>query len=125
MSRFHEAKAAARQQLHRVMARPAVYYSPDRATVVECTARLHYRERDRGDMVGFDFNPAERAMETPRIVFRTGDVEPERSGVFVFADDESYVVDLVRQPDGFTTTAEVARRSERKTEAEPLAGPGA
>lgn len=113
----------ARRALHSTMSVPAVYHSPDRLTTVECTVRVHDRQKAFGDMTGFDYDPAERLASVPEIVTLADEVSMSRGGVFSLAADEQYQVETVMPPDGQTVTAQVSRRSASKVAAEPLAYP--
>ncbi len=113
----------ARSTLHSTLSVPATYHSPDRQTVVECTVRVHDRQKAFGDMTGFDYDPAERVESVPEIVTLAEEVTMSRGGVFSLGADEQYQVETVMPPDGLTVTAQVSRRSASKVAAEPLAYP--
>lgn len=114
----------ARSALHTALSVPAVYHSPDRATAVACTVRVHDRQQAFGDMAGFDYDPAERVASVPEIVVRADDLSPLRGGVFSLAADEQYQVETPMPRNGLTITAQVSRRSASKVAAEPLTYPG-
>jgi hypothetical protein len=114
----------ARQALHTAMKVEAIYHSPDRATAVPCTIRVHDRQKAFGDMTGFDYDPSERMASVPEIVMLADEVSPARGGVFSLAADEQYQVETPMPRDGLTITAQVSRRSTSKIAAEPLAYPG-
>lgn len=114
----------ARSSLHGALSVPAIYHSPDRSTTVECRVRVHSNTKPFGDMVGFDYDPAERVAQTPEIVMLAAEVSPSRGGVFSLAADEQWQVETVMPVNGLTRTVQVSRRSESRVIAEPLAYPG-
>lgn len=113
----------ARNALHTALSVPAIYHSPDRQTTVECRIRVHENTKPFGDMVGFDYDPAERIAQVPEIVMLADEVSPSRGGVFSLAADVQYQVETVNPRDGLTRSVQVSRRSESRVAAEPLAFP--
>ena len=109
------------------MSIPAVYYSEDRLTQVECTVRVHNRTQGFGDMTGFDYQPAERITTVPELVALAAEVSPSRGGVFSLAADEAYEVEVVMPRDGLTVSSQVTRMSasELASEDPTLTFPGA
>lgn len=113
-----------RAALHTAMSVPAIYHSPDRMTTVACTIRVLDRQKAFGDMVGFDYDPAERVASVPEVICLAEELTPERGGVFSVAADEQHQVETVMPRDGITFTAQVSLRSSSKVAAEPLDHPG-
>lgn len=107
---FREIKAKARGDLHARMKVPALYYAPGSTTGVACSVRIHTKlNKQQGDLAGTNFSYAEQEEHIPAVLFWIDEVDPTNKAVVMIASDEGYRVSVVRQPDGPTILAEVAR----------------
>lgn len=122
---IRDLKNRSRGALHTALSVPAIYVDLDTAQETPCSVRVHDRTQAFGDMAGFDYAPAERLTEVPRIVSLVSEISPVRGGVFSIAADEAYTVEIVMPRDGITITTEVTRMSQSEIDAATLPVPAA
>lgn len=120
---IRDIRAEARKALHQAMRLPALYIASDGATPVACYIRIHDEVRDFGDMVGFDYAPAERRVPVPEIVTMVDEVTPVRGGVFSVAADEAYVIETLNPVHGITRNVQVTRMTQAEIDAAGLPVP--
>lgn len=114
---FREIKRRARQDLHQIMKVPALYLVPapegspsPYEDPVSVDVRLHYKFKALGDMVGTNFNYAERNEAVTQVVFLRADLaNPQRGAVFSIQTGEAYQIDNLEPFDDITVTANVTR----------------
>lgn len=106
---IRDLKNRARAQLHDRMSDLAIYVPVGGGVLVPCAVRVHHRQKAFGDMVGFDYAPAERMEISPEVVALAAEVAPTRGGVFSIAPGIAYRVETPMPIDGLTITAQVTK----------------
>jgi hypothetical protein len=126
MGAFREQMNAARQQLHDYMSVEVLYfegpYDPLTTVVQKITVRIHDKFLALGDLKGTNFNYAEIASISPRMIFLRSEVEPQRDFYVSYEEGLAYRIDNPLEPDGLTQTAEVVRLRPEQTLGFPLPG---
>lgn len=86
-----EIRKRSRVALHRAMQRPAFYYNPKTQLPVPCNVRVHTKMDAKGEVQGTSFRFAERADETPKIIFlRQDGIKPQQHAVVMLSAEEGY-----------------------------------
>lgn len=114
----------ARRQLHDYMSVEVVYfegpYDPLTTVCQKVTVRIHDKFLALGDLKGTNFNYAEIASISPRVIFMLEEVEPQRDFIISYKAGLAYRLDNPLEIDGPTQTVEVVRLRKDQTEGFPL-----
>lgn len=108
---WRDIKRRARQQVDATMRLPCWRVSVG-GSVTLTYARLHVARPNitnafAGELESLGY--AERANDSPRLIFMRSLVQPEVQDTYLFAADEGYGVEDVRPPDDITVTADCYR----------------
>ena len=125
MGAFREQMNDARRQLHDYMSVDVVYfegpYDPLTTVCQKTTVRIHDKVLALGDLKGTNFNYAEIASISPRVIFMLEDgVAPERDFIISYKEGLAYRLDNPLEIDGLTQTVEVIRMRPEQTIGFPL-----
>jgi hypothetical protein len=118
MTAWADAKKAARQTVHDTFSLPGIFYETASATPTvgddTVTVRVHDKAENVGDLAGTNLSYAETAERPTRMIFQTSELDGRdigRGSMVVMlnyvGDIVGYFIDMVRPPDGLTTTCEV------------------
>jgi len=119
MAGISDLRRKSRTRLHQALSVPAVYIAPG-GQETPCRVRVFDNTRTFGDMVGFDYAPAERYVEVPEIVSWVAEVTPARGGVFSLAPGHAYTVETVQPADGLTRKVQCTRQTDSEAAGLPV-----